>query len=93
MTILKPLLVPYVVGSTIGALILTAIAYPVALAFVTSRRRIMTSSPTINIEGFAQNCGVAAILPSSNIMIISGSFWRKSVVTAVAVAASCRCTK
>ena len=39
-TILKPLLVPYVVGSTIGALVLTAIAYPVALAFVTSRRRI-----------------------------------------------------
>jgi uncharacterized protein (DUF2062 family) len=39
-TILKPLFVPYVVGSTIGALILTAIAYPVALAFVTSRRRI-----------------------------------------------------
>jgi uncharacterized protein (DUF2062 family) len=38
-TILKPLLWPYAVGSTIGALILAAIAYPLALAFVTSRRR------------------------------------------------------
>ena len=39
-TILKPLLWPYTVGSTIGALALAAIAYPLALAFVTSRRRI-----------------------------------------------------
>jgi len=39
-TILKPLLVPYSVGSTIAALILAACAYPLALAFVTSRRRI-----------------------------------------------------
>src|SRR5947199_1147270 len=39
-TILKPLLWPYVVGSTFGALILAAMAYPLALAFVTSRRRI-----------------------------------------------------
>jgi uncharacterized protein len=39
-TILKPLLVPYAVGSMIGAIILAAIAYPLALAFVTSRRRI-----------------------------------------------------
>ena len=39
-TILKPLLVPYSVGSMIGALILAACAYPLALAFVTSRRRI-----------------------------------------------------
>jgi len=39
-TILKPLLWPYVVGSTFGALILAALAYPLALAFVTSRRRI-----------------------------------------------------
>jgi uncharacterized protein (DUF2062 family) len=39
-TILKPLVVPYCVGSTIAALILAAIAYPLALAFVTSRRRI-----------------------------------------------------
>lgn len=39
-TILKPLLVPYAVGSLIGAIILAAIAYPLALAFVTSRRRI-----------------------------------------------------
>jgi hypothetical protein len=39
-TILQPLLVPYLVGSTIGALVLAAIAYPIALGFVTSRRRI-----------------------------------------------------
>ena len=39
-TILKPLFFPYFVGSIIGALILAAIAYPLALAFVTSRRRI-----------------------------------------------------
>ena len=39
-TILKPLLWPYAVGSTFGALALAAIAYPIALAFVTSRRRI-----------------------------------------------------
>ena len=39
-TFLKPLLLPYAVGSTFGALILAACAYPIALAFVTSRRRI-----------------------------------------------------
>jgi uncharacterized protein (DUF2062 family) len=39
-TILKPLLWPYTVGSTFGALALAAMAYPLALAFVTSRRRI-----------------------------------------------------
>jgi uncharacterized protein (DUF2062 family) len=39
-TILKPLLWPYTVGSTFGALALAGIAYPLALAFVTSRRRI-----------------------------------------------------
>jgi uncharacterized protein (DUF2062 family) len=39
-TILKPLLFPYAVGSFFGALILCTIAYPLALAFVTSRRRI-----------------------------------------------------
>jgi uncharacterized protein (DUF2062 family) len=39
-TLLKPLLWPYAVGSTIGAVILAALAYPIALAFVTSRRRI-----------------------------------------------------
>jgi uncharacterized protein (DUF2062 family) len=38
--LLRPLLWPYAVGSTIGALIAAAIAYPIALAFVTSRRRI-----------------------------------------------------
>ena len=39
-TILKPLLWPFTVGSTFGALALAAIAYPLALGFVTSRRRI-----------------------------------------------------
>ena len=39
-TILKPLLWPYTVGSTFGAIVLAALAYPLALAFVTSRRRI-----------------------------------------------------
>jgi uncharacterized protein (DUF2062 family) len=39
-TILKPLVVPYFVGSMIGAVVLAACAYPLALAFVTSRRRI-----------------------------------------------------
>jgi uncharacterized protein (DUF2062 family) len=38
--ILKPLLWPYLVGSGIGAIVLAVIAYPLALAFVTSRRRI-----------------------------------------------------
>jgi uncharacterized protein (DUF2062 family) len=39
-TLLKPLLWPYTVGSTFGAVVLALIAYPLALAFVTSRRRI-----------------------------------------------------
>ena len=39
-TILKPLLLPYTIGSMLGALVLAAMAYPLALAFVTSRRRI-----------------------------------------------------
>ena len=39
-TILKPLLIPYAVGSTLDALILACVSYPLALAFVTSRRRI-----------------------------------------------------
>jgi len=38
--ILRPLLWPYTVGSLIGALALAAVAYPLALAFVTSRRRL-----------------------------------------------------
>ena len=37
---LKPLAVPYAVGSTIGALLLAAAAYQLALAFVKSRRRL-----------------------------------------------------
>lgn len=39
-TILKPLLFPYAVGSLFGSAILAAVSYPLALAFVTSRRRI-----------------------------------------------------
>jgi uncharacterized protein len=38
--IFKPLLWPYAAGSFIGAMILAVIAYPIALAFVNSRRRI-----------------------------------------------------
>jgi uncharacterized protein (DUF2062 family) len=39
-TLLKPLLWPYTVGSALGALLLGVLAYPLALAFVTSRRKI-----------------------------------------------------
>jgi uncharacterized protein (DUF2062 family) len=39
-TILKPLLWPYTVDSLIGAVIMALLAYPLALAFVTSRRRL-----------------------------------------------------
>ena len=38
--ILSPFLWPYLVGSVIGAGVLAAIAYPLALGFVTSRKRI-----------------------------------------------------
>jgi uncharacterized protein len=37
---LLPLFWPYTVGSLIGAIVMAGIAYPLALAFVTSRRRI-----------------------------------------------------
>lgn len=37
--LLRPLLRPYVVGSTIGAALLAAAAYQIALAFVVARRR------------------------------------------------------
>lgn len=40
LTVIKPLLLPYAVGSTFGALALAALAYPLALAFIASRRRI-----------------------------------------------------
>jgi uncharacterized protein len=39
-TLVRPMLWPYVVGSSIGALVLAALAYPLALVFVTSGRRI-----------------------------------------------------
>ena len=38
--ILRPWFWPYAIGSLIGAIALAACAYPLALAFVTSRRRI-----------------------------------------------------
>jgi len=38
--VLRPMLWPYTVGSFIGAVVLAAVAYPLALAFVQSRRRI-----------------------------------------------------
>jgi len=38
-SILEPLLWPYAIGSTLGAILLAAIAYPVALAFVRTRRQ------------------------------------------------------
>jgi uncharacterized protein len=38
--VLKPLGLSYVVGSTIGAVLLAAAAYHVALAFIASRRRL-----------------------------------------------------
>src|SRR3954467_5076017 len=38
--VLKPLGWPYVVGSTLGALLLAAIAYRLALGFIASRRKI-----------------------------------------------------
>lgn len=38
--LVRPLMWPFVVGSLIGAAIMAAIAYPLALAFVTSRRRL-----------------------------------------------------
>ena len=39
-SILSPFLWPFMVGSVIGAVILTLVAYPLALGFVTSRRRL-----------------------------------------------------
>lgn len=38
--LLRPLVWPYAVGSTLGAVIAAVIAYPLALGFVTSERRI-----------------------------------------------------
>jgi hypothetical protein len=38
--LVRPLLWPYAVGSTVGAILLATAAYHVALAFVNSRRRI-----------------------------------------------------
>jgi uncharacterized protein len=40
LVLFRPFLVPYAVGSLIGAVVLSAVAYPLALAFVTSRRRL-----------------------------------------------------
>ncbi len=38
--ILEPFFWPYTVGSLLGAVVLTCFAYPLALAFLTSRRKI-----------------------------------------------------
>jgi hypothetical protein len=38
--LLRPLAWPYFVGSLLGAVLLSAVAYQVALAFVESRRRL-----------------------------------------------------
>jgi uncharacterized protein (DUF2062 family) len=38
--VLRPLGLPYVVGSTIGAVLLSAVSYHLALAFIASRRRL-----------------------------------------------------
>lgn len=38
--LLRPLLWPYVLGSTVGALLLAAFAYELALGFVIARRRL-----------------------------------------------------
>jgi len=37
---MKPLLVPYTVGSMLCAIVLAAAAYHLALAFIASRRRL-----------------------------------------------------
>jgi hypothetical protein len=39
-TLLRPFLWPFLAGSTICAIVLAVLAYPAALAFVTSRRRL-----------------------------------------------------
>jgi uncharacterized protein (DUF2062 family) len=38
--ILRPWLLPFLLGSTLGAIVLAGVAYPIALGFVASRRRI-----------------------------------------------------
>lgn len=45
-TLLEPLLWPYAVGSTVGAVLMAAVAYPLALAFVRTRRRHRHTSGT-----------------------------------------------
>jgi len=40
LVLFRPFLIPYAVGSLIGSVVLSALAYPLALAFVTSRRRL-----------------------------------------------------
>jgi uncharacterized protein len=40
LALFRPFVVPFTVGSLIAAVVLSAIAYPLALAFVTSRRRL-----------------------------------------------------
>ena len=40
LVLFRPWVVPFTVGSLIGSIVLAAIAYPLALAFVTSQRRL-----------------------------------------------------
>ena len=40
LVIFRPFIVPYTVGSTIGAVVISALAYPLALGFINSRHRI-----------------------------------------------------
>jgi uncharacterized protein (DUF2062 family) len=43
-TLLRPLVWPYMLGSTIGALLLAGIAYELALGFVIARRRVKAAA-------------------------------------------------
>ena len=87
--VLMPLFWPFIVGSTLGAIVLAMAAYPLALAFVTSRKRLRTSSTTNNEVSIADltletAAGEPRRLQSLSVMIIAGSFWRKVIVTTVA---------
>lgn len=44
--LMRPLLWPYLLGSTVGALLLAALAYELALGFVIARRKLKTSHET-----------------------------------------------
>lgn len=50
-TLLRPLFWPYVVGSTIGAVVVAAVAYQLALGFVIARRRRWRLGRHVDREG------------------------------------------